>query len=111
VLFMTIMNNGGLTPQGNGNNPFHYLTWVCEVGDDRMRPKGNQLTEGCALTNIRKTKLQLLAKKPNGKKNHVQDKCRNCNRGKRLNGGNTRNWPTKEQAQNHADSANRGWTV
>lgn len=64
-------------------NEWMYFVWKCEIGDDRMRPRGKKLSTGCNHVNMRKSKQVLK------RDNDIQDKCRNCGRGRRLNGGNT----------------------
>jgi len=74
-------------------NEWMYFVWKCETGDERMRPRGNRLSIGCNHVNLRKSK-QLLKRE-----NDIQDKCRNCGRGRRLNGGNTSVFYDLEQAR------------
>ena len=70
-----------------------YFVWKCEIGDDRMRPRGKKLTTGCNHVNMRKSKQVLK------RDNDIQDKCRNCGRGRRLNGGNTSVFYSLEEAR------------
>jgi len=62
-----------------------YLVWVCELPENMTthRPAGKKITKGCGNVNIRRSKVPLT------RKANVQDKCRNCGRGRRLNNGNT----------------------
>ena len=73
---------------------WHYWVWKCEVSDSRMRPKGKKITSGCGHVNLRKSQKTLVAS------GNFQDKCRNaeCRRGRRLNGGNTSVFTTKDEA-------------
>mgnify|MGYP003687393517 CR=1 FL=1 len=73
-------------------NEWSYFVWKCENSDERMRPRGKPISSGCGEVNIRKSK-QILKRG-----NDIQDKCRNCRRGRRLNGGNTAVFYTKEEA-------------
>ena len=73
---------------------WQYWVWKCEVSDSRMRPLGKQITAGCGHVNLRKSQKTLVAS------GNFQDKCRNieCRRGRRLNGGNTSIFTTKDEA-------------
>ena len=77
---------------------WNYWVWKCQCSDDRMRPNGNKITEGCGHVNVRKSQRDMTGHKPKG---GFQDKCRNCGRGRRLNGGNTSIFSTKEEADRH----------
>lgn len=80
----------------------YYLTWVCEGGDERMRPRGKPLRPGCGYTNPRVTK-----KNPDD----ITGVCLICSRKRRLNGGIVRFHPTKRQMKLYCERANweLGW--
>ena len=76
-------------------NEWSYFVWKCENSDERMRPRGKPISSGCGEVNIRKSKQMLK------RGNDIQDKCRirKCRRGRRLNGGNTSIFTTKDEAE------------
>ena len=84
---------------------WNYWVWQCQCSDDRMRPNGNKITEGCGHVNVRKSQRDMTGHKPKG---GFQDKCRGilengkkCGRGRRLNGGNTSIFRSKIEADRH----------
>ena len=77
------------------DDKWHYWVWKCECSDYRMRPKGRYITDGCGHVNVRKSQKTLVAS------GNFQDKCRNCGRGRRLNGGNTSVFQTKDEADRY----------
>jgi len=81
----------------------YHLTWVCEGGDERMRPRGKPLRKGCGYTNPRTTKKPV---------DDITGLCRICSRKRNLNGGIVRFHPTKKQMLLYAERANweLGWT-
>ena len=70
--------------QDNTTTERTHLTWVCNGGDERMRPRGRAMTKGCGYTNYRSTK-QDFTKPPKG---GIKGVCGVCSRKKNLNSGN-----------------------
>ena len=77
------------------DDKWHYWVWKCECSDTRMRPNGRAITSGCGHINVRKSQKALVAS------GNFQDKCRNCGRGRRLNGGNTSIFVSKDDADRY----------
>ena len=89
-------------------NEIKYVTWICEGGDPRMRPRGRKMTTGCNVTNYR-TSNQNFTSQPKGK---IKGLCRGCGRKRNLNAGNVRFHLSKEAMIHHVETVNfetKGW--
>ena len=87
-----------------------HFTWVCEGGDERMRPRGRAMTKGCGYTNFRSTKKDLY----NPPKTGIKGTCAACKRKRNLNAGVVRIHHSKQAARRHSDLENwdnANWTT
>jgi len=85
-----------------------YVTWICEGGDPRMRPRGKAMTTGCGMTNYKVSK-QTFERPPKG---GIKGLCRHCGRKRNLNPGNVRFHESKEAMIHHVEIVNfqtQGW--
>lgn len=85
-----------------------YVTWICEGGDPRMRPRGRKMTTGCGLTNYKVSK-QTFERPPKG---GIKGLCRHCGRKRNLNPGNVSFHESKEAMIHHVEIVNfqtQGW--
>ena len=84
----TALHNGGK----------YHLLWTCEASDERQRPKGRPMTQGCGKLNVRTAKKFFESK--------IKGRC-GCKRRRNLNEGNVEFFIDRDSAK--VEAFNRGW--